>query len=143
MKKRNAVFLVICLFFIGMSFVSAEKYENINADALWSCGNGMLTDIPALVPKVISAIYISVQIAVPVVLVISGSLDLFKGLTTSKQEDIKKGQQMFVKRLVAAALVFFVLVFTKVLISAVADGTGTDILECTQCFVENDCDPNV
>ena len=112
---------------MGISFVSAETYDNINADSLLSCGNGMMTDIPVLIPKVVSIAYIIIQIAVPVVLVIMGSLDLFKGITAGKEDEIKKGQQIFVKRLIAAALVFFTFVITKVLIS----------------FIENDCDSNI
>lgn len=143
MKKKSVFILFLCMFFIGIGFVSAKTYNNIDADALLSCGNGMMSDIPSLIPKVISIVYTVIQIAVPVVLVIMGSLDLFKGITANKEDEIKKGQQMFIKRLIAAALVFFAFVITKVLISAVADGTGADILECTECFVENDCDPNV
>ena len=143
MKKKNIFIMILCMFFVGMSFVSADTYNNIDTDALLSCGNGMMTDIPSLLPKVISIAYTAIQIAVPIVLVIMGSLDLFKGITASKEDVIKKGQQMIVKRLIAAALVFFAFVITKILISVVADGTGADILECTECFVENDCDHNV
>ncbi len=143
MKKRNMVFLIICLFFVGMSFVSADTYNNIDNSALLSCGNGTMTDIPSLLPKVISIAYTVIQIAVPVVLVIMGSLDLFKGITAQKEDEIKKGQQMFVKRLLAAAVVFFAFAITKFLISVVADGTGTNILECAECFIENECDENV
>lgn len=143
MKKKNIVILFLCIFFVGISLVSAETYDNIDADALLSCGNGMMTDIPSLIPKVVSIAYTVIQIAVPVVLVIMGSLDLFKGITAQKEDEIKKSQQLFVKRLIAAALVFFAFVITKVLISAVADGTGADILECTECFIEDDCDSNV
>ena len=143
MKKKNFFIMTLCVFFAGMGFVSADTYNNIDTEALLSCGNGMMSDIPSLIPKVINIAYTIIQIAVPVVLVIMGSLDLFKGISAQKEDEIKKGQQMFVKRLIAAALVFFAFVITKILISAVADGTGTDILECTECFIENDCDPNV
>ena len=76
----------------------------------------------------------------PVVLVIVGSLDFFKAISAQKEEDIKKGQQMFIKRLVYAAVVFFVFVIVKVLISAVADTTGSSIIECAECFIEGKCD---
>ena len=57
-----------------------------------------------------------------------------------EEDEIKKGQQAFVKRLIYAALVFFVLVIVKVLISAVADSSGSKILECAECFLEGKCD---
>ena len=143
MKKKNIFILFLCMFFVGMSFVSADTYNNIDSDALLSCGAGLMTDIPSLIPKVVSIAYTVIQIAVPVVLVIMGSLDLFKGITAQKEDEIKKGQQIFVKRLIAAVLVFFAFVITKILISVVADSTGANILECTECFIENDCDPNI
>ena len=114
MKKKNIFIMILCLFFAGMSFVSADTYDNINTNALLSCGNGMMSDIPSLIPKVISIAYTVIQIAVPVVLVIMGSLDLFKGISAQKEDEIKKGQQMFVKRLIAAVLVFFAFVITKI-----------------------------
>jgi hypothetical protein len=79
-------------------------------------------------------------VAVPVVLVIMGSLDLFKGISAQKEDDIKKGRQMFVKRLIAAALVFFVFVIVKLVVGFAADGTGSKIMNCAQCFIEGKCD---
>jgi hypothetical protein len=105
-----------------------------------SCGSGYVTEIPEVVPKIIKTVYLVIQIAVPIVLVIIGALDFFKGISAQKEEEIKKGQQIFVKRLIYAAVVFFVFAIVKVLISAVADTTGSSILECAECFIEGKCD---
>ena len=105
----------------------------------------MLTGIPRSVPKIISIVYTLIQIAVPIVLVILGSLDLFKGITAQKEDEIKKGQQMFVKRLIAAALIFFVFALVKIVISLAADEkddskrTGKNIINCAECFIQNKC----
>jgi len=141
MKKK--IFLIITTVFVFLFIVSpafAETYNNYDPYAMISCGKGMVDNIPSLIPSVVSVVYIIIQVAVPVVLVIMGTLDLFKGLSAQKEDDIKKGQQMFVKRLISAALVFFVFVIVKVVISFVADGTGLKIMECAQCFIENKCD---
>lgn len=114
-------------------------YSNYD-DGVKSCGDGYVKGIPQIIPEVVSIAYTVIQIAVPVVLVIMGSLDLFKGITAGKEDDIKKGQQMFIKRLIAAALVFFVFLAVKLVVSLVADGSGSKILECTECFIENNCD---
>ena len=114
-------------------------YSNYNDD-FKSCGGGYIDKIPPIIPKTVSIIYIVIQIAVPVVLVIMGSLDLLKGVMAQDEKEIKKGQQMFIKRLISGALVFFVFVIVKVVISAVADGTSNKIFECTECFVNNKCD---
>ena len=142
MRKKIFVFMVIVfMLFVNVNGVLAIKYDNYDK-AVLSCGSGLVDNIPALVPKVVSIAYTIIQVLVPVVLVIMGSLDLFKGLSAQKDDEIKKGQQMFIKRLISAVLVFFVFVIVKVVISVAADGTSSRILECTECFIENDCEKN-
>ena len=138
-KKMLVLFAILLMLFININGVFAETYENYD-DAVVSCGNNYMTNIPTMIPKVVSIAYTVIQIAVPVVLVIMGSLDLFKGITASKEDEIKKGQQMFIKRLIIAALIFFVFLVVKLVVSLVADGTSSKILECTECFIKNDCD---
>ena len=143
MRKKILIFaILILLLFVSVRPVLAETYDNYNKNGLVSCGEGTtkVENIPPLIPKVVSVAYTMIQIAVPVVLVIIGSLDLFKGISAQKEDEIKKGQQLFVKRLVAAALVFFVFVIVKVVISVVADGSSNSIMDCAQCFIENECD---
>ncbi len=104
---------------------------------LVSCGN--VTDIPRKIPELISMAITLIQIAVPVILVVMGSLDLFKGVTAQKEDEIKKGQQLFVKRLIVAAIIFFVVVIVKFVISIVAEASSTNIIECIDCFLSNNC----
>ena len=118
---------------------TACVYKNFDSKMV-SCGDGLITKIPKAIPKTVSIIYTIIQIAVPVVLIIFGMMDLFKGITAQKEDEIKKGQQLFVKRLIVAALVFFMFVIVKIIISFVADSTGVRIIECTECFIENECD---
>lgn len=144
--KKNI--LKICLFilisFIFIDIIGAETYPNNFVTSVpVSCGNNLLTDIPPLVPKVVSLVYTIIQVAIPVVLVVMGSLDLMKGITANKEDDIKKGQQMFVKRLIAAVLIFFIFIAVKLVISLVADNESknkaSDIMNCANCFIRNDC----
>lgn len=140
-KKIFILILFVLTTFICVNSVFAETYDNYDKSGLVSCGEGetRIERIPSLIPKVVSIAYTMIQIAVPIVLVVVGSLDLFKGISAQKEDEIKKGQQMFVKRLVAAALVFFVFVIVKVVISFVADGSSNSIMDCAQCFIENEC----
>ena len=139
-KKIFLMIITIAVLLVFTSPVLADTYTNYDKDGLISCGEGAIQRIPKLIPKVVNIAYTMIQIAVPVVLVIMGSLDLFKGISAQKEDEIKKGQQMFVKRLIAAALVFFVFVIVKLVISFVADGSSNSIMECAQCFIENECD---
>ena len=55
--------------------------------------------------------------------------------------EIKKGQQMFIKREIAGALVFFVITIVQMLISFVAEkGSSRDnMMSCVNCFIKGDC----
>ena len=102
-----------------------------------SCGN--VEKIPTIVPELTSMAITIVQIVVPIILVLMGSLDLFKGITAGKEDEMKKGQQMFIKRLIVGAVIFFVVVIVKFLVSVVADTNVNNIVDCIDCFVSNDC----
>lgn len=102
-----------------------------------SCGN--IDDIPRKIPELTSMAINIIHIAVPVILVIMGSLDLFKGITAQKEDEIKKGQQVFIKRLILAAIIFFVVVIAKLLISVVANSSSDNISSCIDCFISNNC----
>ena len=55
-----------------------------------------------------------VQYAVPVALILWGSIDLFKSITTGKDDEIKKKQTLLFKKVLSAVIVFLLpwLVFT-------------------------------
>lgn len=137
--SKISLFLITSLIFLD--FVNADTYNNYTG-SLRSCGDGLLTDIPSALPKVISIIYIIIQVAVPIVLVIMGSLDLMKAITAGKEDEISKGRQIFIKRLIAAVLVFFAFVIVKLVIGLVAD-SDSKIIDCTNCFIRNECNNNI
>ena len=125
--------------------IENEKDGNGNFVDFLSCGevdgkDALIEDIPQSIPKTIHIIYLIIQIAIPVVLVVFGSLDLFKGLYAQKEEEIKKGQQIFVKRLIAAAIIFLVFMVVKLFVGIVADSNKSQIIDCAECFIENNCD---
>ena len=131
MKKRFKICFLILMFIVGVN--CANAYTAV------TCGN--ITNIPKKIPQLTSMMVSIIQIATPIVLVIFGMLDLFKGITAQKEEEIKKGQQMFIKRLIVAAVIFFVIVIVKFLISIVADNTTetNNITGCMGCFLNGDC----
>lgn len=65
-------------------------------------------------------IIVVIKIAVPVILVIFGMLDLAKGVMAGKEDEIKKGQQVFIKRIIAAVLVFFVITIVQLVMGLIS-----------------------
>ena len=107
------------------------------------CGSeeqGRITGIPKKVPELTSAAVTIIQVAIPIILVMLGTLDLFKGITAGKEDEIKKGQQLFIKRLAVAAVVFLIVIIVKFFISVIADTNQTNIIDCIDCFIDNDCE---
>lgn len=104
-----------------------------------SCGP--VGNIPAKVPEVFSLLILLLQIGVPILLVIYGMIDLSKGVMAQKEDEIKKGQQVFIKRIIAGALVFFIVALVKLLVGVVGGDSSnkTGIVSCINCFLNGEC----
>lgn len=136
-KKILNICLIIIISLVFVDIVGAETYNNYVGSSTVSCGGGYLTEIPSILPNVINIVYTLLLVAVPVVLVVLGTFDLFKGVSASKDDDIKKGQQMFIKRLISAAIIFFVFIIVKLVVSFVADDSR--IIDCADCLINDNC----
>lgn len=73
--------------------------------------------IPGKIASLITTAYNAVLIAVPLLLIISGMITLAVSITKQKEDDIKKAQQLLVKKLIAGAIVFLLLGLVKWMIS--------------------------
>lgn len=121
---------------------STNIINNYDEDSLFQCGNGLLTDVPKMLPNTVHIIYMILQIAVPILLVIFGSIDLVKGIIGQKDDEIKKGQQIFIKRLITGILVFFIFSIVKLVVSFVnsdSDRGIDNVMDCVNCFISFDC----
>ena len=116
----------------------AAPYCNVDKLLYVKCGD--LYDIPMQAPKIISFIINLFKIATPIILIIVSIIDLVKALASSKDDQIKKAQSNFIKKLIAAVLVFLVIYIVQFVITAVADGDDEgNVTNCLSCFMNNDC----
>lgn len=127
MKKKIKYVITTLMSFLFIFPVAAEtQYVN--------CGK--IKHIPSKILQLSNTVISILQIAVPVILIIMGSVDFVKAISSQNDEEIKKAQGMFIKRLIMGALVFFIIVIVKLLISVI--GGNTDgIWKCVECFVNN------
>ena len=95
--------------------------------------------IPYVVAQITSLFITIIQIAVPILIIIFGMVDLIKAIINQKEDEIKKGWHTFFKRLIIGMLVFLVIVFVKFIIGIVAEKSETN---CIDCFVNNQCNVN-
>ena len=140
MKK---ICLLLCLLIIGVGTLTVLPLE-ANAAPLnrpaqesdfigtYSCGNTCFEFHKSL-PNFTSTIYDLLKIATPVILIITGMLDMFKATAAQKEDDIKKAQQKFIKRLIAGAIVFFVISIVQLIVGFISGDQG--IMSCANCFI--------
>lgn len=103
------------------------------------CTGYIPNGIPSKIAYIIALAVKLIQIAVPLLLIVWGMLDLGKAVIAQKEDEIKKGQATFIKRLIAAAIVFFVVVVVKLLINLVADsGSTQNITKCIDSILSCD-----
>ncbi len=107
----------------------------VNTD--WCSGKDV-----ASVQTLVSTVILIIQIAIPVLLILFGMLDLGKAVVASKEDEIKKGQQLFIKRLISAALVFLVVFVVKILLNVIAPDDQKTVWNCACKFIngpESNC----
>ena len=106
-------------------------------DAYYTCGGIENLRVAELIINLVHTAYNLIRIVVPVLLIFFGMLDLGKAVMAQKEDEIKKGQQTFVKRLVAAVIVFLVFFMVQLVIGLVAPkgDENNNIFNCIDCFI--------
>ena len=74
---------------------------------------------------VIGTIITIIQYAVPVLIVLLGTIDLGKAVMAGDDKVIKESQKMFLKRLIYGVVVFFVIFIVRAVFSIVGDNNAT------------------
>ena len=98
----------------------------------YTCGGIDNFIFDAKLPNLVSTLITIIQVAVPLLLIVFGMLDLGKAVIAQKEDEIKKGQNMFIKRLITAIIVFLVIFIVKTVIGLVAN--DNNITSCIDCF---------
>lgn len=129
MKKK-----IFWIFVIGFVLLYTPSVLAVDIQGCSSVLPGVKID--SKIPNTVSTLILVIKILVPVLLVVLGSMDLVKAMVAQKEDEIKKGQHILVKRLIAGALVFFVITIVQLVISFVAgsdEKQGT--WDCVNCFL--------
>lgn len=74
-----------------------------------------------------------IKIVIPIILIILGMLDMGKAVTAGKDDEIKKSALTFLRRAVAAVLVFFIPSIVGIIMGTLNNGNvggNNDYCEC-------------
>ncbi len=99
-----------------------------------TCGDGTIV-MNEMIPKLVTTGITIIKIVVPILLIVFGMLDLGKAVMAQKEDEIKKGQQTFIKRLIAAVVVFLIVFIVQIVFNLVANDNDGNIWGCVDCFI--------
>lgn len=125
------LFLVFSVEIVEAQPLILDSYPRI------MCGNDYVPYAAAQVVKIVLLIF---KIATPIIIIVFGMVDFVKALVSQKEDEIKKGQQTFVKRLGIGACVFLVFIFVELVVGFVAPkNQNQSMWNCVDCFVNGNC----
>ncbi len=107
----------------------------------YTCGSTNLV-FSETIPYLTSTAVLIIKVVVPILLIIFGMLDLGKAVVASKEDEIKKGQQTFIKRVITAVIVFFVVQVVQIVVRFVAGRDATSVSGCLNCFISGEISDN-
>jgi hypothetical protein len=125
--------MFIIFFVLGLVVISTENVFAAGVTSYVSCGS---TALPSEIAGIIRAVFLILQICVPVGIIVMGSLDFAKAVIASDADKIKKNQKKFITRLITGALVFFVFAIVKFAIS-ITDTTSGGYANCLNCLINS------
>lgn len=76
-----------------------------------------------------------IQFAVPIVIIILGSIDLFKAVIASKEDEIKAAQKLLIKRVIYGVAIFFIVAIVQLVFNTLASkGSGAYSNTWVECW---------
>ena len=99
-----------------------------------TCANGALT-VDSMIPSFVSNIINVFQLAIPIILIILGMIDLGKAVMSNDEKEMKGAQSKLIKRIIYAVLVFFIIAIVKFVFNVLDDSEGDSYIGCIDCFL--------
>ena len=116
---KNLLLIVVFVFVLGISI-------NVFGANEYTCDGVLGKDF---IPALNKYVYTPIKIATPVLLLVLTSLDFAKVVFAGKKEDMDKAKNNFMKRAVAALIVFFAPDVIKLIVSFIQDKSIASCME--------------
>lgn len=95
---------------------------------LFQIADDVCTTIAPVI-SIIRGVLTIIQIGIPIILILMGTIDLGRAVLSSDDKAIKESTSRLVKRVIAAVAVFFVFTIVKLIMNVIGDSnvdTGAD-----------------
>ena len=126
---------------------NADSPTNKNAEEIknaflgnTTCGDLNNFTFPNALPTITSFLYTLLKIFIPVILIVKGSLDMFKAVSAQKEDEMKKAQKKFTQRLIAGCIALLSFIIVETVVNFIDNKTGNNnAMDCVNCFINNKC----
>ena len=105
-------------------------------DSVNCAGAGSPYGFPYIVNRIIKIL----KIFTPIILILLGMVDFLRATISSDEKQMKDASSRFVRRILAAVIIFFVIAIVQFVFRLVGE-EGEGALGCFNCFVNGDCTP--
>ena len=93
-------------------------------------------EIKPILSVIKKGVFPLIQIGIPIILIVLGTLDLGKAVISSDDKEVKAAQGRLIKRLIYAAVIFFMVTFVSLVMSIVSTSDSTDVSSGTGSWRE-------
>lgn len=136
-KKLIYIVLIAFIFVVGMNAVSASGFSS---DVRYNvCG---INNVPENVPMLTSGLYNLIKIAVPIIIIVMGIVDLVGAVSAADIDKMKKSQKKLITRLIAGVFIFLIMAIVQFIFKKVDRGE-TGFWNCMNCILSNNCDSSI
>lgn len=93
-----------------------------------------------VIPSITLLVVNLIKIAIPIILIIFGMLDLAKAVMSNDEKEMKGAQTKLMKRVIYAVLVFLVVSIVQLLFGVLSKNDSEnvgDMSTCIKCFVSD------
>lgn len=104
-------------------------------DAGTFCGDAAVSNIMYLLGVVVAVI----RIAVPIILIVIGMVDLVKALTSQDDKQIKSATSLIVKRVVIAIAIFLVPTVVRLVMNLISQNEYQQCINCVTSVWSSGC----
>ena len=106
---------------------------------------GCSIDIDMIVPTFTVALMNLVKVAIPILLVAYGMIDMAKAIMSNDEKQMKESQNKFIKRIIYAVVIFFIVAIVQLIFGMLAKAsknsdneiTKSDVTSCIACFISD------
>lgn len=142
--KKILIYTVLIFSIFALCVSSVDRVYAEETPSWAKSGNkiscGPISNMSKSIPHATSMIVLFIEIITPALLIVMGSIDLYKALASGKEDNIKKNKDAFINRIVAALIVFLIISLTKIVVNIVASSQGNkSSISCVNCFISEKC----